>query len=47
MELIKISGRSYYFINSSLIGLYLFEDNSVMIIDSGLDNSTAKKYLDL
>lgn len=45
MELKNIKGRSYYFSNPSLIGLYLFEDNSVMIIDSGLDDSTAKKIL--
>ncbi|MGB3366608.1 MAG: hypothetical protein WBA54_03890 [Acidaminobacteraceae bacterium] len=43
MELKNIKGKSYYFSNPSLIGLYLFEDKSVMIIDSGIDDSTAKK----
>lgn len=45
MELKKINEKNYYFVNPSLIGLYLFEDNSVMIIDSGIDDSTAKKVL--
>lgn len=45
MELIHIKGNTYYIDNPSSIGVYKFEDGAVALIDTGIDDSCAKKVL--
>jgi glyoxylase-like metal-dependent hydrolase (beta-lactamase superfamily II) len=45
MKLIKINGNTYYFENPSIIGLYLFENNNVLLIDTGIDSDSIKKVI--
>ncbi len=45
MELVKIAGNTFYFNNASVIGLYRLNDKEVVLIDTGIDDDTAKKVL--
>ncbi|BEP29701.1 MBL fold metallo-hydrolase [Helicovermis profundi] len=45
MELHRIGENTFYFDNPSIIGLYLFESNNVLLIDTGIDKDTIKKAI--
>lgn len=45
MELVKISGNTFYFNNASIIGLYRLNDEEVVLIDTGIDDDSAKKVM--
>ena len=45
MELYKIGKRTYYIKNNTNIGIYKLNENDIVLIDSGLDESVGKKVL--
>lgn len=45
MKLLNINKNTYYFDNPSIIGLYRINDKDVILIDTGLDDSIARKVL--
>lgn len=45
MELIKLSDKTYYIKNNTNIGIYKLNDNDIVLIDTGLDESVARKIL--
>ncbi|MCY6484207.1 MBL fold metallo-hydrolase [Clostridium aestuarii] len=47
MELTKIKGNTYYIDSPTNIGVYVFKNKFCALIDSGLDNSAAKKFDDI
>jgi len=47
MDIIHVSGNSYYIDSPSKIGFYCFDDNGVILIDSGNSKDTGKKVLKL
>lgn len=44
MELNKIKGNTYYIDSPTNIGIYAFKNKFCLLIDSGLNNSAAKKF---
>lgn len=47
MELIKINGNTYYIPAPTNIGVFLFKDKYSLLIDTGSDNSEARKICSL
>ncbi|OPJ55937.1 MBL fold metallo-hydrolase [Alkalithermobacter paradoxus] len=45
MQLENIKGRSYYLKGGTNTGVYIFEDNSALVIDPGLSNSRANRLI--
>lgn len=45
MELIKLGEKTYYIKYNTNIGVYKLNDNDVVLIDSGLDESVGRKIL--
>jgi len=45
MELIKVGEKTYYIKNNTNIGIYKIDEDSVYLIDTGNDESAAKKIL--
>ncbi|MBU5591973.1 MBL fold metallo-hydrolase [Clostridium sp. MSJ-4] len=43
MELIKINGNSYYIPSGTNIGVYTFKNKNCILIDTGINNTSAKK----
>lgn len=46
MEITKIKGNTYYIKGGTNTGLYLFEDNSALIIDPGLSGTRPKRIIE-
>lgn len=47
MKLNHITGNSYYLNGESAVGLYVFADNSCLLVDSGPGEARAKKMMDV
>lgn len=47
MKLNHITGNSYYLDGDSAVGVYVFADNSCLLIDSGPGEARAKKIMDV
>ena len=45
MNLINISGNTFYIRGGTNTGLYLFDDNSALIIDPGLSGARPNKII--
>ncbi len=47
MKLNHITGSSYYLDGESAVGIYIFADNSCLLVDSGPGEARAKKIMDV
>lgn len=47
MELVKLRGRTYCIPNVTNVGVYRFRNGYCLLVDSGIDNTTAKKIVKL
>lgn len=47
MELKKVGEKTYYIKNNTNIGIYLLDDNRIILIDTGNDKESGKKVLNI
>lgn len=47
LELVKVRGRTYYIPNVTNVGVYRYRNGYCLLVDSGIDNTTGRKIIEL